>query len=46
MWQDVENGFQRRSQLIKILNVPLRVRLRFWFACGLAGRPFWTSCGI
>jgi len=23
---------------------PPRVRLRFRFACGLAGRTFWASC--
>jgi hypothetical protein len=39
-WQDAEKARQRRSRLIEILNVPLRVRLRFRFACGLAERPF------
>ena len=28
-WQDAEKVFQRRSRLVKILNVPERVRLRF-----------------
>jgi hypothetical protein len=39
-WQDAEKARQLRSQLIEILNVPPRVRLRFRLACGLAGRPF------
>jgi hypothetical protein len=34
--QDSEKARQPRSRLIEILNVPLRVRLRFRFACGLA----------
>ncbi len=38
--QDAEKARQLRSQLIEILNVPPRVRLRFRLACGLAGRPF------
>ena len=37
---DTEKVRQLRSRLIEILNVPLRVRLRFRFACGLAGRSF------
>ena len=40
VWQDAEKARQLRSRLIEILNVPLRVRLRFRFACGLAGRAF------
>ena len=40
VWQDAEKARQLRSRLIEILNVPLRVRLRFRFACGLAGQPF------
>jgi len=27
--QDAQKDFQRRSRLVKILNVPKRVRLRF-----------------
>ena len=38
--QDAEKVRQLRSQFIEILNVPLRVRLRFRLACGLAGRSF------
>ena len=38
--QDAEKVRQLRSRLIEILNVPLRVRLRFRLACGLADRPF------
>jgi len=40
VWQDAEKARQLRSRLIEILNVPLRVRLRFRFAYGLVGRPF------
>jgi len=40
VWQDAEKARQLRSRLIKILNVPLRVRLRFRFACGLADSLF------
>jgi hypothetical protein len=40
VWQDAEKVRQLRSRLSEILNVPLRVRLRFRFACGLVGRPF------
>ena len=39
-WQDAEKARQLRSRLIEILNVPLRVRLRFRFACGLADTLF------
>ncbi len=39
-WQDAEKARQRRSRLIEILNVPLRVRLRVRFACGLADSLF------
>ena len=39
-WQDAEKVRQLRSQLIEILNVPPRVRLRVRLACGLAGQPF------
>ena len=35
---DAETGFQLRSRLVEILNVPQRVRLRFRFACGLVER--------
>jgi len=38
--QDAEKARQLRSRLIEILNVPLRVRLRFRFACGLADSLF------
>ena len=38
--QDAEKVRQRRSRLIEILNVPERARLRFRYACGLAGRHF------
>jgi hypothetical protein len=38
--QDAEKGRRLRSRLIEILNVPLRVRLRFRFACGLADGLF------
>jgi hypothetical protein len=40
VWQDAEKACQLRSQLIEILNVPPRVRLRVRLACGLAGQPF------
>ena len=40
VWQDAEKARQLRSRLIEILNVPLRVRLRFQFVCGLVGRSF------
>ncbi len=40
VWQDAEKARQLRSRLIEILNVPLRVRLRFRFACGLADSLF------
>jgi hypothetical protein len=32
-----EKGHQLRSRLKTILNVPQRVRLRFFLACGLVG---------
>jgi len=38
--QAAEKVRQLRSRLIEILIVPLRVRLRFRLACGLAGRTF------
>jgi hypothetical protein len=38
--QDAEKVRQRRFRFIEILNVPLRVRRRVRFACGLAGQPF------
>jgi hypothetical protein len=38
--QDAEKVRQLRSRLTEILNVPLRVRLRFRFACGLADSLF------
>ena len=38
--QNVEKGLQLRSQLGKLLNVPQRVRFRFFLRCSLAGRPF------
>mgnify|MGYP000673905986 CR=1 FL=1 len=34
------------SRLATILNVPLRVRLRFWLACGLVGCHFDEPAGI
>ena len=40
VWQDAEKARQLRSRLIEILNVPLRVRLQFRFACGLADSLF------
>jgi hypothetical protein len=40
MKQDAEKARQLRSRLIEILNVPLRVRLRIRFACGLADSLF------
>ena len=40
VWQDAEKARQLRSRLIEILNVPLRVRLRVRFACGLADSLF------
>ena len=36
----LKNSLQLCSRLIEILNVPLRVRLRFRLTCGLAGRTF------
>jgi hypothetical protein len=39
VWQDAEKVCQLRSQLIEILNVPPRVRLRFRLAC----RPCWSA---
>lgn len=35
MLQDAEKGFQLRSRLERILNVPQRVRLRFFFPAAL-----------
>jgi hypothetical protein len=40
VWQDAEKARQLCSRLIEILNVPLRVRLRLRFACGLADSLF------
>ena len=37
---DAENASQLRSRLETILNVPQRVRLRFFLAGGLVGRRF------
>jgi len=37
-------GAHRRGAPYSSHRAPLRVRLRFWLACGLAGRPFWASC--
>jgi hypothetical protein len=39
-YHDAEKARQLRSRLIEILNVPLRVRFRFRFACGLADSLF------
>jgi hypothetical protein len=35
--QDAEKGFQLRSRLGTILNVPQRVRFRLLLACGFVG---------
>lgn len=39
-----ENACQLCSRFEKILNVPPRVRLRFFLACGRVGRRFEHPC--
>ena len=43
--QVAEKDLQLRSRIEKILNVPQRVRLRFFLCCGLAGGLFEQPAG-